>query len=79
MYRTTLSFDPCTTEHGGQSMVFEVSLLPATYFDKLKGFEDLPIPILVCRKSAGLLSKLFLLIVSNAADKSLATLTGLEC
>ena len=47
------------TEHGGQFMVFEVSLLPTTYFDKLKGFEDLPILILVCRESAGLLSKLF--------------------
>ena len=40
MYRTALSFDSCTTEHGGQFMVFEVSLLATTYFDKLKGFED---------------------------------------
>ena len=31
MYRIALSFDPCMTKHGGQSIVSEVNVSIATY------------------------------------------------
>ena len=42
VYRTALSFDPCTTEHGGQSIVSEMNVSIAIYCD-LSDRKDLKI------------------------------------
>ena len=74
VYRTALSFDPCTTEHGGHSIILDLNVSICTYC-VLSDKNDLNIvnsaPCIPYNYN--LSSSLVLSIVSNAADRSVAT------